>query len=103
MTPIELAEREERGRRAEKALQEFLTPAIEVAVSDYIARMTEIAATTPWEANKIAKLAAAVKIARAVHAQIVSLVADGQVAASERQRARQIEGLSTERRRLLGI
>jgi hypothetical protein len=35
--------------------------------------------------------------------QIKSLVADGEVALDGVQRARQIEGLSTERRRLLGI
>ena len=103
MNPIETAEREDRGRRAEAALREFLAPAIEVAVGDYIARMTEIAAETPWETARIAKLAAGVKIARAVQAQIAALVADGEVAAAERKRARQIEAIGTERRRVLGI
>lgn len=103
MNPIETTEREDRGRRAEAALREFLAPAIEVAVADYIARMTEIAAETPWETGRIAKLAAGVKIARAVQAQIAALVADGEVAAAERKRARQIESIGTERRRILGI
>ncbi len=103
MNPIETAEREDRGRRAEAALRDFLAPAIEAAVGDYIARMTEIAAETPWETARIAKLATAVKIARTVRAQIAALVADGEIAAAERKRVRQIETMGTERRRVLGI
>lgn len=97
------AERIDRGQRATSALREFLDPAFDVVIADYMARLTQIAAEAPWDTAKIVKLAAAAKIAEQVRVQIKSLVADGEVAHADAQRARQIEGLSTERRRLLGI
>ena len=96
-------ERIERGQRAEAALKEFLDPAFDVVIADYMGRLTQIAAETPWDTGKIVKLAAAAKIAEAVRVQVKGLVADGELATQDLKRGRQIEGLSTERRKLLGI
>lgn len=96
-------ERADRGNRAETALAEFLLPAFDVVEGEYTARITEIAAKEPWETDKIRKLAAAVRIAREVRAQIEQLVADGKMAQSELQRTRAIENLPDARKRVLGI
>lgn len=101
MTDILASERIDRGQRATSALREFLDPAFDVVISDYMGRLTQIAAEAPWDTAKIVKLAAAAKIAEQVRVQIKALVADGEVALADVQRARQIEGLSTERRKWL--
>lgn len=93
----------DRGHRAKSALDDFLSPAFDVVIADYTRRVMQIAAETPWETVKIAKLSAAVKIAEAVRAQIVDVVAHGEAASAEIKRARAIEALPTERRKILGI
>jgi hypothetical protein len=102
MTDAVASERIDRGQRATSALREFLDPAFDVVITDYMSRLTQIAAETPWDTGKIIKLASAAKIAEQVRVQIKSLVADGEVALDGVQRARQIEGMSTERRKWLG-
>lgn len=97
------SERIDRGQRAGAALKEFLDPAFDVVIADYMARLTQIAAETPWDTAKIVKLAAAAKIAEQVRVQIKGLVADGDMALDDKRRAHKIEGLSTERRKLMGI
>jgi len=93
----------DRGNRARAALDEFLNPAFEVVIADYMRRLTQIAAETPWETAKIAKLASAAKIAEAAKAQIADVIARGDAAVAEIKRARAIEALPTERRKILGI
>lgn len=95
----------DRAARADSAAREmeFLGPAFAVVETAYADRLTELAAETPWETAKIAKLAAALKIARMVRAQIEQVVADGPVARSEISRAAQIETIRTDKRRILGL
>ena len=52
----EPAHRIERGRRAAAALEEFLDPAFDEAISLYTHRMREIVAREPWELEKIKAL-----------------------------------------------
>ena len=100
MTP---EERIATGEQAKVALSRFLAPAFDHVMTDYHRRMTEIAAETPWETGRIAKLAAAFKIAKTVREQIELLAKDGDMARQDIRHAAQIEGLSVERKKLLGI
>lgn len=93
----------ERGRRARMALEEFFDPAFGLVIETYTARIEELAATQPWEAQKITSLSNAVRIARSVKAQIEALVHEGDRAERERNRAKEIEKLSPAKRRFLNI
>lgn len=94
-------DRQARGERARAALAEFLDPAFDVVIGDYMLRLTQIASETPWESDKITKLASAAKIAEQVRAQIRAVVADGEVAVADIKRAREIEKLPTARRKFI--
>lgn len=96
MTP---EERMARGLAADKALDQFLSPAFDFVLAEYTRKLTEIAAEQPWETDKIRKLAAGIKIAGTVREQIVALVRDGDAAHSERKRADQLANLSDTKRR----
>lgn len=100
MTPNEAADE---GARARKALDEFLTPAFDAVIADYVARLTELASTEPGQVDRISKLAIAVKVARNVKGQIEAIVQSGGLAEAGIKRARQIEQLSPERKKFLGI
>lgn len=100
MTDVSDAERIARGLRAEAALKEFLNPAFDFVIAEYMRKLTSIASEQPWEAAKITKLAMAAKIAEEVRQQVQGLVADGQVAAASRQQAEAVARLPVERRRI---
>jgi hypothetical protein len=93
----------ERGNRARRALEEFLDPAFEAVISAYTARIEEVAASKPWEAQKITSLANAARIAKSVKAQIEAIVYEGERSRTERERTQEIEQLSPAKRRLLNI
>ena len=95
--------RADRGNRAEQALTEFLDPAFEVVIGEYMKRLAEIAAKEPWETGKISKLAVAARIAEEVRGQILAVVLDGKEATESIKRTRQIEQIPVERRKILGI
>lgn len=96
MTP---EERIARSIRAKGAVNEFLSPAFQLVIADYMGKLTEMAAREPWEADKIRKLAAAVQIAREVEKQIMAVVNDGDVAKAEKARADNISELPERKRR----
>ncbi len=97
------AQRMADAQQAKAAMDRWLGPAFEFVEAAYMNRMTEIAATEPWEDKKLRALASAVKIAREVRAQIEQVVNDGPVAQSDNQRARQIESIPLEKRKMLGF
>lgn len=103
MTDLSEAQRIDRGRRAEMALEEFLDPAFDAVVAAYTARIEELAATQPWEAQKITALANATRIAKQVKAQIEAVVYEGERAKSDRRKAEEIEKLSPAKRRFLDM
>jgi hypothetical protein len=103
MTDLTEAQRIERGRRAQMALDEFLDPALDALIAVYSARIEEIAATQPWEAGKITALANATRIARQVRSQIMGLVHDGDTVRQRKDRAAEIEKLSPAKRRFLDM
>lgn len=85
------AERIATSQRAQTAMADFLEPAFAVIEAAYVAKLTNLAAETPWETKRIAKLAAAVKILRNVRGQIEEVVLDGKLAADSQRIATQIE------------
>lgn len=97
-----LSERLDRAHASEAALRE-LDAAFNEVIATYMKRMTQIAATEPWEARKITNLALAAKIAEEVRSFIQASASDAPAAQSEMQRLRNIEKMSPERRKILGI
>ena len=93
----------DRGHRAKRALEEFLDPAFEAIIQAYTARIEEIAASQPWEAQKITSLANAARIARSVKDQIEAIVYEGERSKTERDRTKEIEQLSPAKRRFLDM
>ncbi len=94
-------ERIDRAKRAQAALDEFLKPAIDALLVEYTQAMVSIATKEPWEANKITKLAQAVKIADRVQLHIGLLVRDGEAATADMKRGNDIAKLNTEQRKWL--
>lgn len=100
MTP---EERYSEAQAAQAALDRFLGPAFAVVEAEYTEKLTQLAAETPWETDRIRKLAAAIKIARAVRGQVEAIISDGKAAAADMQRAKQLSELSDHKRKILGI
>ena len=96
------AERLDRATEAENALK-VLSPAFEAVIAAYMRRITDIASKEPWEGRKITNLAMAARITEEVRGYIEAIAADGPVAMDELKRLRNIERMSPERRRGLGI
>ena len=103
MSDLNDRERLERAHQAQRALDEFLEPAFDIVAAEYLGRLEQLAATTPWEAGKITALANATRIASEVRSQIVALVLDGQDARKGILRAEKIETMTPAKRRLLKI
>ena len=97
------AQRADRGRRANHALEEFLDPAFDVVRTEYADRLKHLCATEPWAANKIAAMANATRVVEEVRKQIAYLVIDGKEAGNAIERVKTIERMSPERRKILGI
>lgn len=96
------SERITEAARARQAL-DFLDQAFVTVLKSYSDRMMDIAAEKPWEAEKITKLAMALKIARSVRSQIEGIALDGKVAESEMAYSAQIERIPAHKRSILGI
>ena len=90
-----------RAEQAEQALNQFLGPAFDVCRAEYMEKLAAIAAK-PLSNDLRAgmeKLALAVKVIDEVRAQITGVVADGRFARADKDRARRIVELPTEKRR----
>lgn len=92
-----------RGKQAEMALEQFLSPAFEHVMDAYRDRLLEIAADalTEGDKGKIAKLALARRIAATVQEQIVAFVRDGDAAMSAKKASDKIANMSEARRAAL--
>lgn len=99
---IRLSERIDRANVSASALNE-LGAAFDEVIATYMKRMTQIAASEPWEGRKITNLAIAAKIAEEVRNTIAAVAADGPLAHDEMRRLRNIERMSPERRKVLGL
>lgn len=90
-----------RGFRAKAALDEFLGPAMVPIRAEYLAELTALAANEPWSHAKITKLAVAQRVIDKVEQHIRVAVAQGEQAAHQLNRAREIAALPEARRRWL--
>ena len=80
-----------------------LAPAFDVVEAGYTRRLTDIATTEPWATDKIKALAFALKVSQGVRSHIAAVIAGGDIEAANEAYTRQIEKLSPERRRILGL
>ena len=104
MTDLTDAQRVERARQAAMALNEFLDPAFAVVEADYMEKMVNAAASAdPRTPEVIARLANGIKAMRSARAQIVALVADGEVAKSGMTRAERHKDMTPSALRLMNI
>lgn len=97
------ADRIARAERAQVAYKEFIEPALTIARADYAKRLTDLAEEKPWEAQQIASLSVALKIARTVDEQVKAIIADGELAKQSAERASQIARISPHKRSILGL
>ncbi len=93
----------DRGQRAEAALREFFDPAFFAVIREWEQRIGDVAADTPWDVQRITKLAAAVKVAHAARNMIREIVTEGEVAVEELKRTRRLESIPVEKRKVLGL
>jgi len=96
------AARLSRAERADASMQEFVGPALATIRSEYLAKLTEIAAKHPMKGEPLAmveKLSTALKIVDQIDIQMRALIADGDAAKADAARADQMARLSTEQRR----
>lgn len=94
-----------RAERTDAALKDFVGPALSVIRDDYLAKLREVAAKHPMRGEPLAmveKLSTALKILDQVEVQMTALIADGQQAQAEADRAGKIARLNTEQRRYAG-
>lgn len=99
-------ERIARGRRAEAALDEFLTPMFAELRGEYTSRLAEIARTElnrERRADGVAMLAVALKVVDTVEAGMAETVKDGELAKDSKARADKISQMSDAQQRLLKI
>lgn len=98
MTP---EQRIDRSYRASNAMEEFVSPAIDAARTEYLSALTRLAANEPWETGKLTKLAVAMKVIELVEQHIRAAIVDGEVVSRENARAQQIASIPEFRRNML--
>lgn len=91
------------GQRAQMAMDEFFGPAFDAVVKTYTERLEQIAATEPWAADKIVKLALAARVAREVRNQIEGVIVAGKIAAADKSHAEKIERIPLAKRKVMGL
>jgi hypothetical protein len=103
MTP---QERIARAQRAERALEEFITPILTECRETYTARIIELAATElnpNKRRDKITALATAVRVLDAIENGIQAVILDGQMATKDKLRAEKIERMTPPERRIFNL
>lgn len=97
----DLETRRAKGYRAKAAMDEFLTPALSVIRAEYADAHMKLCVKEPWETNKLIKLAVAHRVIDMVEQQIRAAIIDGDVAATEKNRAERIAAIPEAKRRWL--
>jgi len=80
-----------------------LAPAFDEVDAAYLQQLAQVAATEPWSTDKIKALSRAMEVSKGVRAHIAAVIAGGNIAEAHDKHTRQIEKLSPERRRILGL
>lgn len=99
---ILLSERIDRAQAFAAALN-LVGPILDTMGNVYVERIKQISTSEPWEAQKITNLAIASSIAEQVKKALESGASDEALAREELARTRQIERLTPERRRAIGM
>lgn len=98
------AETVERARRAKIAYDEFYGPIFGVVEVDYIEKMIEVSASAnPRTPEMITRLALGVQVARQFRAQFDTIIAAGEVAKDNIERAERMGAMPPAKRRLASI
>jgi hypothetical protein len=103
MTP---SERIARAHRAERALEEFITPILAECRETYTARIIEVAATElnpKKRADKLTALSTAMRVLDSLENGIQAVMLDGQMAEKDRLRADKMERMTPSERRIFGL
>ena len=99
-------ERTNRAFRAKQAHEEFVAPVIDALREEYRDRIETVALNEldpAVRAGKVAALSVALKALKSIDTGLRAAIADGQEAERNIMRAREIEGLSEHKRRLLNM
>lgn len=95
-----------RIHHAKRALDEFVSPALNEIREAYAKRLQEVATTElsrDKRTDKITCLSTALRITDEIESIIRSVVLEGELAAKERHRLKKIEEMTPARRRLLNF
>jgi len=98
MTPDTTAQ----AQSAANAMQ-VLGPAFDEVDAAYLRQLAHVASVEPWATDKIKALSRAMEVSKGVRAHIAAIIAGGNIAEANEKYTRQIEKLSPERRRILGL
>lgn len=96
----------ERGERAKKALEEFVTPEFTYARQRYLDRIAEVAAqelSPALRQEKITTLALAVRVLNEVEGGVALVMHQGAHTREQLIRAEKLESLTDAQRRLINI
>lgn len=80
-----------------------LAPAFDAVEAGYTRRLTDIATQEPWATDKIKALAFALKVSQGVRSHIAAVIAGGVIDEATEKYNRNIESMTPERRRWLGL
>lgn len=106
MTDLNDRERVERGARAKRAMEEFITPEFGFARQQYLDRIAEVAATElnpALRAEKITVLSYAVRVLQEVEGSVSMVILEGEKARADMIRVEKIEQMTDAQRRLAMI
>lgn len=88
-----------RGMRAAMAWDEFVEPALNAIAAEYMAALTSVAASEPWQSDKIVKLAVATRVIDKVQEHLRAAIMAGDSARAKIGRAHEIEQLPARKRK----
>lgn len=103
MTDLSEAQRIDRGRRANEALETFLTPAFDFVRGQYLNRMKRVISEEPWNTDKIVALTMAQRVVEEVQKEIMIIVRDGDQVKRDMIRIEELTSMTAARRKALGI
>jgi hypothetical protein len=100
------AEQIAKAERAQRAMDEFITPLLTETRDVYARRIVEIATTELGKesrTDKITALSTAIRILDELEQGIAAVLMDGEIAKQDRLRADKLENMTPAERRLFGL
>lgn len=100
MTPSERLSRADRARTE----LEFVGPAFDYVEGEWMDKLIKTAGSTdPRVPEIISRLSAGIAAIRKVRAEVEAVIADGQVASTEMERAAKLARMSDHKRQIVGV